>query len=243
MTAARDRGLPLIDCVPGIYNQGATGSCVAQAIAGAIGTRERWLGLPYALETHGISRRDLYFRSRYTHGDQRSDDGTYIPVALDQVRKHGAVLESHFPWSELYINRGAPGALLHAGFERSGLVYERIVAGGDAKLEALASAFAEGLPVIFGTQITRSFQEHRGPGPYAPRSGEFPLGGHAMYCVSINATTGDVRLVNSWGRGFGDSGCAWVKPEWVVNAWRDLHVVRGWRRVANAERMVRHEAA
>lgn len=227
----------LEQCVPTIYSQGATGSCVAQAIAGAIGTRERWLGLPYTTETHGISRRDLYYRSRYAHGDHQDDSGTYIPVALHELRHHGVALERDFPWSETFINRGTPAVLVHKGFERSGLVYERIIAGGEAKLEALAAAFAEGLPVVFGAMLPSSFALHAGEQVYTPTRGEPTIGGHAMYCVAINPVTGDVLLVNSWGPRWGFGGRAWVSAQWVMDAWRDIHVMRGWRRVQNAERM------
>lgn len=215
--------------VPGVYNQGATGSCVAQAIAAAIGIRESAAGLPYETARDGISRRALYLLSRYSHGDHKEDGGTYIRSALSIMRKHGCPLESAFPWSQLKINQVPPATAIAGGYERSGLTYEAIVAAGDAKLEQVQLAIGARLPVVFGVMLPESFGSHRGADIYHPRATERRIGGHAMVIVGTRAD-GCVRILNSWGRGWGDGGLAWVSPEWAASAFRDLTVMHGWKR-------------
>ncbi len=233
-----------------IFNQGGTGSCVAQSIAGAIATREMFLSRQlgrgtlrsdlFAAATYGhLSRRALYSLARATHGEHKIDGGTYIRAALRIMRRHGCPLETAFAWSELKINATVPGDIIFGGKVFADLEYESIVAVGDDKLSQIRDALEEGFPVVFGTQVTRSFQQHRGSGVYAPRADEPSVGGHAMYIANIEPD-GDCWIVNSWGRGWGDEGRALVRADWVKSSFRDLTIIRNWQRAQAAEKELAH---
>ncbi len=243
----------LTDSVPHIFDQGATSSCVAQAICGAVSTREMWLTQRMNLTRERtdlfsaalyapLSRRALYSLARASHGDQKNDGGTYIRGALQVMRRHGCPLERDFAWSELRINQTVPAPLLHAGYAFAELEYESIVAVGDDKLEQVRAALREGFPVVFGGSVTRSYSRLRKhTTPYEPIAGEPVLGGHAQYIVDVD-NDGHCTIANSWGRDFGNDGFAYVHREWVKRVLRDLTIIKNWRRVRAAEQEVRRAA-
>jgi len=71
---------------------------------------------------------------------------------------------------------------------------------------------AEGWPVVFGTDLYRSFESIQADGIMPmPTEGELangPIGAHCMVCVGYENETQDhpITLRNSWGAGFGDAG-------------------------------------
>lgn len=244
----------LTEYAPAPFDQGATSSCVAQAISGAIATREMFLSAQVApgsaqrREMYGaatylrLSRRALYSLSRASHGDAKNDSGTYIRAALQVLRRHGCPLESDFAWSVARINQTVPAPLVMGGYELAELQYEFIVAGGDEKIAQIRAALREGHPVVFGSQVTASYQRLREhTKPYEPGHGESSVGGHAQYIVDCDAD-GHCTLANSWGSGFGNRGLAYVHAEWVKREFRDLTVIKGWRRARAAEQELAHVA-
>lgn len=222
---ARPAKLPLLSLerfIPKILNQGATGSCVGQAVESSIAIRESLLGLPY----NPPSARAVYLMARATHGSLKDDSGTYPRAAWKVLGKHGCPLKNEWPWDAAKINDIPPSVMLLNGFKNSGFRYEHIFELGNAKLERIRLAIGEGYPVFFGTEVHDGFALHTGPGVYAPRGRS--LGGHAMVIVGSRPEDGAFRVLNSWGRSWGDGGLAWVDPMWVMAEFRDLTIARGW---------------
>jgi hypothetical protein len=253
LLAASSVATPLSKCAVLRYDQGYTGSCVAQAFGGAVCTRETYLAnrlspsksqqdLLVAARLRQLSRRALYSMARGTHGATKVDGGTYIRAAAKMLRRHGCPLESQFGWSELLINQKVPFDLVQSGYEFAELEWEVISATGDEKIEQIQAATLAGYPVVFGTQVYRSFERHRGDGVYMPGRDEAPLGGHAMYLVHIEPDTGHGLDINSWGRSWGDDGGARVHVEWIKRDFRDLTVIKNWRRIQSAVHELRFAA-
>lgn len=209
--------------VPKLLNQGPTSSCVGQAAESAIAIREAVLGLPY----NPPSARGIYTLARATHDSEHIDGGTYPRAAWKAIAKHGCPLKADWPWSVAGINDVPPSMTLLRGFRCAGFGYEHIFEVGDAKLERIKLAIGQGLPVFFGTTVRSGFMNHRGPGVYYSLGSV--EGGHAMVIVGWRPMDGAFRILNSWGRSWGDGGFAWVDPQWVKDSFRDLTVCHSWK--------------
>lgn len=72
-------------------------------------------------------------------------------------------------------------------------------------------------PVVFGTNWYESMFEADAKGFIRIRQGSYIVGGHAYMVKGVNVTrkcpdgsTGALRIINSWGRGWASNGCAWL---------------------------------
>ena len=81
---------------------------------------------------------------------------------------------------------------------------------------------ANDIPVIIGMAVTESLYHYSSEynkngvdssGLFTPTTDEEPDGGHAMCVVGYddNKFGGAFRVVNSWGRGYGDNGYLWIR--------------------------------
>jgi C1A family cysteine protease len=66
-------------------------------------------------------------------------------------------------------------------------------------------------PIVLGTVWYNSmfYPDEKGIVPVHPESGG--AGGHAYLVVGANLDKGMIRIVNSWGTGWGQNGRAWIK--------------------------------
>lgn len=89
-------------------------------------------------------------------------------------------------------------------------------------LPTAKNALYNGIPLIFGVGLTDSFNAlssddsssiSSSSGLWEPKSYEDRLGGHALTIVGYddNKFGGAFRVVNSWGRNWGDNGYFWMK--------------------------------
>jgi hypothetical protein len=242
--------LPLWTSVDRVFDQGGSGSCVTQAIVGAWIDRLRWLGVDVdALDAP--SRQALYAACSLHMADgERSDmrdEGTYIPLALRLLRAHGAPTERKAPFSDLHVLRIPRGVDVLGGYALGGCEYERVAGAGDTKIEMIQDATINGLPVVFGVTLPRSFDligRTTARDPFMPPKGDTLTGGHAMRAVHVDPPTGHVLCVNSWSSSWGGArmpndawrgGLFWAHAKWVQDAFRDLHVFHGARPMRQLE--------
>lgn len=66
-----------------------------------------------------------------------------------------------------------------------------------------------GFPIIIGARVDQAFWNYRGGLPYSGFSGPI-LGNHAMVVVGYDDARQAFKLMNSWGRNWGDQGFGWV---------------------------------
>ncbi len=86
-------------------------------------------------------------------------------------------------------------------------------------LAAVKGQLVAGRPVIFGMDIGPAFRGLKGDRPFATVETGPGLTGHAMVLVGYDDAKGAFRLQNSWGRGWGDGGYAWIAYEtWQKSA-------------------------
>lgn len=220
-------GASLISYCPPVYDQGRTGTCVAQAFAGALQTRERYHGLL----SHTPSRLFMYAHARATHDGLRRDKGTYLRQCARTLASLGAPDEQYWPFSEepVIINRRPSFQSSMHAHPRMGGRYYRLFEEGSERSYAIRSAIRAGYPVAFGTTISRSFMANDGH-----RVIERPdlvndpaAGGHAMLIVGYDQGLFHVR--NSWGEDWREGGYAWFTRDYIESEMtRDLWTIAGW---------------
>lgn len=77
-------------------------------------------------------------------------------------------------------------------------------------LDDVKGALARGAPVIFAFLVAPDFKAIRGPGIYTRAEKPEKGGYHAMAIVGYDEDKQALRVMNSWGTGWGDKGYAWI---------------------------------
>jgi C1A family cysteine protease len=214
-------------CSP-IEDQGALGSCTANAVTGLVEYFER--------RAHGRhidgSRLFLYKATReLIHS--KGDTGAYLRSTIGALALFGIPPEEYWPYTIASFDE-EPTAFCYAfaqGYKA--ISYYRLDAPGiapSALITRIKANLAAGLPSVFGFTVYSSISQAAKTGriPY-PAKGEKVLGGHAMLVVGYddnvtitNATTGAVSkggllIRNSWGMGWGDHGYGTLPYDFVLN--------------------------
>lgn len=209
-----------LDVPAEVYDQAAVGSCVAQALACAVEVVAPRAG--YAPERP--DRTVLYYLCRRSIGTVSEDSGAIIADGLEVLRG-GWTPELTPPstqWDESYTAEPPR----RRGDEPRVVSAEPLAHDVDTVLWELAC----GHPVVVGLRITEQWDR---PGEVigAP-SGEV-VGGHAVCLAGYQRDAGgtQVRVRNSWGTAWADSGEAWLDAAWLsLGHCGELHAIRAIRR-------------
>ncbi|MBW7858453.1 MAG: hypothetical protein H3C43_09210, partial [Leptonema sp. (in: Bacteria)] len=226
-TQISHRGLPTrVDFgtqMPPVVNQGQQNSCVAFSVGyythSYLENQSRNWG--YDTPAYGGSGNHVFspaFIYNQINGGQ--DNGSYFDDALKLVINQGAAPWSVMPYSEKDY-RTKPNQnqkTVAAGYKSQS--YRRLPFDN---LEAVKSELAAGRPVIFGITIDDAFYNLKKGQVYDKPSGQV-YGGHAMTLVgyddakvSPKGDKGAFKLVNSWGKDWGDNGFGWVSyKQWIA---------------------------
>jgi len=213
-------------CAP-IEDQGALGSCTANAGVGMIEFYERkafgaWLD---------ASRLFLYKATRNLLG-WTGDTGAYLRSTMGAMALFGVPPEKYWPYNieDFDIE---PSAFLYA-FAQSfqSINYYRLDPPGVAAKDLLTrikTNLAGNMPAMFGFPVYDSYKQ-------ADSNGKIPfpcpkdklVGGHAVVAVGYDdamkvknancgsATTGALLIRNSWGNDWGDKGYGWLPYDYVL---------------------------
>lgn len=218
------------------FNQGSTGTCVANAFLHAVILRECRDGLSF----DEPARLFPYWFSRFEHNSHRRDDGTYLFSLGHALRAFGCPSERHWKWSTMpwKVNRRPNHNAMRWAQPRKGGRYVRIYEMGDQRIAAVQQALMNGHDVAFGTRVHESFMSNDGGIFFdIPDFGDPYVGNHAMLIIGWAWFDGRLyfRVMNSWGKGWRDKGFCWMSAEYI--AWpftQDLHAIYGWERSAEA---------
>lgn len=221
-----------------VFDQRNTNSCVANAVAGAIGILERKSNISYK----PVSRLFAYYNSRRLHGDHLVDKGTYIRLCVKMMTKLGIPDEEHWPFSTSFIKlrRRPPWNAYMMAHPRKNGSYYKIFDVGDERVNAIKAAIHAGYPVVFGTDVSEYYLNSSGPTTVSKPASDDPIaGGHAQVIVGYHnksALGTEFRVLNSWGDGWRDDGYIWIAEDYIIwNRTRDLQIIKGWSRLQQSE--------
>lgn len=211
-----------------VEDQGQLGSCTANA---AVGLMEY-----YQKKTQGkfidMSRLFLYKATRNLLG-WTGDTGAYLRTTMGAMVIFGSPPESYWPYKIQDFDKEPPAFMYSFAKEFQSVRYFRLDPQGITEAELLKriKMFLERkMPSMFGFTVYNSISQ-------ASSNGEIPFpcdqdrreGGHAVVATGFDdnkeivnktcgkKTKGAIRIRNSWGRGWGDSGYGWLPYDYILN--------------------------
>ena len=187
-------------------SQGSQSSCTAWAVGYALrsyheGRRRNWR---FDSQEQLISPAYIYNSLHGFSGDCSA--GTGISRALELLQRDGAPTLARYPYSDDNCSRtpDAKAVSLASEFRIKGW---RALDG--KKLDDAKGQINLGNPVVFGMEVSKSFDQLKGDTIYddttSPREG-----GHAMVLVGYSDRRQAFKLINSWSTNWGDKGFGWV---------------------------------
>ena len=220
---------------PPVYNQGAIGSCTANAIAAAVQfDRRKGSQKPDFVP----SRLFIYYNERVIEHTVHYDAGAQLRDGIKTVAKQGVCPEKEWPYDDtgpLHENGPFP-ARAPAGQKPSAkcyvdaarytaLTYQRVV----QTLTQMKGCLAEGYPFVFGfTVYEKWYEKHTAVLPL-PGAHEGVVGGHAVLAVGYDDVKQLFTFRNSWGPSSGDKGYYYMPYAYLTDSSLagDLWTIRG----------------
>src|SRR5438128_6067478 len=186
---------------PPVYNQGALGSCTANAIAAAI----EFDRMKQKLSDFVPSRLFIYYNERVIEGTVPIDSGAMIRDGIKSVASDGVCPEPEWPYDIAKFAR-KPTAKCYADAKLDRAVsYQSLI----QDLNQMKGCLASGYPFVFGFTVYESFESDAvktsGHAPM-PKWNERPVGGHAVMAVGYDESKQGFLVRNSWGAAWGMKG-------------------------------------
>jgi hypothetical protein len=188
-------------------DQGDQSSCVAWAIA-------------YGLKSYQKNREfrlqhvqaDFRFSPAFIYNQVKSSScsgGSRILDALNVLESQGALTLEDFAYNEHDCAKTPTEAQIQRAWKYRIARWMRVNVQSLAEMKA---QITRGFPVIIGMNAPNSFLNWPGNGvyKYAAKSSDPIAGGHAMLVVGYADQLKAFKVLNSWGRGWGDKGYAGI---------------------------------
>ncbi len=189
---------------PAPGDQGRQGSCVGWATAYALKTYHEKLEMGWSLNTA-----DHLFSPAFVYNqiNEGQDQGSYIFHALDLAVNQGMATLGRMSYSDTdYVTQPSAAAFAEAANYKAAEWY-RINDTSQIK-----AALVNRNPVVAGITVYQQLMDLSGPNSvYNTASGQ-NHGGHAVTIVGYddNRYGGAFKVINSWGRKWGDDGYFWM---------------------------------
>ncbi|OFA06261.1 C1 family peptidase [Duganella sp. HH101] len=152
---------------------------------------------------------------------QKCDAGTYIHEALQFLKARGSV-----KWDELpYSDSTCPDwrSVMSLAKNKSTFSY-RLSTDKNMVLQQIKQAIADGTPVILGFNACDEFDHPKG-GKITVASGkDTSCGAHAVLIVGYDDDAKAIRILNSWGREWGEDGKVWMDYNVFLNRYLQAYV-------------------
>jgi C1A family cysteine protease len=196
-------------CSP-VENQGALGSCTANALVAGLEFLENKASRPAA----DLSRLFVYYNERALEGTVDEDSGAFLRDGIKTLVKQGVCTEQKWPYTISKFTTKPPAACYREALRHQLISYHRIL-----NLQEMKSCLAEGFPFAFGFTVFESFESKevaRTGRVNLPRASEQSVGGHAVLAVGYNDSTRRFLVRNSWDTDWGMKGYFTMPYEYLA---------------------------
>ena len=205
------------------HNQRHTGSCVAQATCKALEIKRI---MDKGHDAHiDLSRMAVYWfaRNLMLPKETHLDDGTYISLAFDAMRRYGVPPEADCPWDTRSIFIPPSWGAMRKAYVSKITSFYKIRSTGQDRVDMVLEALQAGNPVVFGTNVDGTWQRYREGEVLRPVSDSNKTGRHATVLVGFQE--GKFIGENSWGSNWGSDGFYLMDPDVVAfNDSRDFWI-------------------
>jgi hypothetical protein len=195
-----------------VLDQGGTSACVGMAFAAAIAIRASAAGVtipfPSAMGIYALARQ-IDDPNAYPI----PDEGSQPSAAVRAMNQLGIVAESRWPQDVDPVDP-VPFDVLKAGCDAVLTGSYGIIGSGPARLALIKQALTSGYPVTFAMPVDRAYEDIVSSATYMAGTA-IDLGTHCQTIVGYRDDYQAVRVLNSWGAGWGDRGYAWVSYAWM----------------------------
>lgn len=198
-----------------ILDQGALGSCTANAIASAV----EYDLMKQQLPVFQPSRLFIYYNERRMEGTVAEDAGARIRDGIKSLNRYGVCSEEHWPYSDTVPGPfmvQPPTTAYQEALAHRAVSYQRVL----RSIPALRSCLASGYPFVFGFSVFESFESDEvartGIVP-VPLASEQLLGGHAALGVGSDHPNERIIVRNSWGKSWGDGGYCYMPYSYFLD--------------------------
>jgi C1A family cysteine protease len=197
---------------PPVYDQGALGSCTANAIAGAFQFDRR----KQHLVDFVPSRLFIYYNERSMEGTVPTDSGAYIRDGIKSIARQGVCKEPIWPYIISKFAKRPSNSCYRSATKYLAVSYFRL---NNSNITELKTCLAAGFPFVFGFVVYPSFFNGDTNQGIVPMPGdESTIGGHAVLAVGYNDNTQRFIIRNSWGAGKGDQGYYHMPYQYLTTA-------------------------
>lgn len=190
-----------------VSDQGAIGSCVANAVCDAFEIIDK-TGV-------NLSRMFLYWTSRY---DPLKKTGATIRTTLDAVRNYGIPNEEVWPYDINKFNIKPSDVAFENASRNKRMTFYRVKSEAD-----VISSIESGYPVVFGIPVDSRMFNSKKESEYIYDGSNLTSYQHALIVVGYRTVEGKIqfRIRNSWGKNWGDNGYCWFTSNYLLGSMID----------------------
>lgn len=213
---------------PPVGDQGSYGTCVVWAVGYNLKTAlnsmdNKWTASQLSMAENQTSPKDLFYA---IPNSQKGADcnGTQFEPALDALITRGGASLATAPYANLGNCSQTPPAEWTSNAAANKLINYRKIADKSNSASMTAKNFksylAEGRPIAFGARLGDRFMKwnsdavidfdtYNNPGMQHAY--------HAMVLVGYNDTKNAFKVLNTWGKTWGNNGTIWVDYDFFLN--------------------------